>query len=68
MKTAKDKEEVRTLLDSLPDDVSMDEILRRIAVLQSIDCGLSDAQSGRVIPHATVVERLSQSKEGLSGR
>jgi predicted transcriptional regulator len=66
MKTA--KEEVRMLLESLPDDVSMDEILQRIEVLQSIERGLSDAQSGRVIPHATVVERLSQWKHGLSGR
>jgi predicted transcriptional regulator len=66
MKTV--KEEVRTLLDSLPDDVSLDEILRRIEVLQSIDSGLSDAQSGRVVPHATVVGRLSQWRLGLSGR
>lgn len=66
MKTA--KEEVRTLLDSLPENVSMDEILQRIEVLQSIECGLSNAESGRVVPHATVVERLSQWKQGLSGR
>ena len=66
MKTA--QEVVRMLLDSLPDDVSMDEILQRIAVLQSIEHGLSDAQSGRVIPHAAVLERLSRWKQGLSGR
>lgn len=53
------KEEVRALLESLPEDVSMEEILRKIEVLRSIERGLADAQSGQVLPHASVVARLT---------
>lgn len=66
MKTA--KEEVRSLLDSLPDDVSLDEILRGIEVLASIERGMADLRSGRLIPHSAVVARLTHWKHRSSGR
>ena len=41
------KEEVRRLLETLPDDVTWDELMHEIYVRQSIDAGLIDSQSGK---------------------
>lgn len=43
------KEEVRKILDQLPDDASLDDIQYHIYVRQKIEHGLKDAEEGRVV-------------------
>jgi len=52
------KETVRALLDRLPDDCTIDEVLYHLYVVQAVGEGVVDAQADRVIPHEQVAERL----------
>jgi hypothetical protein len=54
--TAKDT--VRALLDRLPNDCSLDDVLYHLYVVQAIDRGLADADAGRIIPHEQVAAEL----------
>jgi hypothetical protein len=54
------KKQVRELLDRLPDDCSLEDILYHLYVVQKIGDGLADADAGRVIPHEQVEEELRQ--------
>jgi predicted transcriptional regulator len=58
MPTAKD--EVRELLDQLPDDSSLDDIQYHIYVRQKIRNGLAAAGQGRVISQDEVEKRMSR--------
>jgi hypothetical protein len=52
------KETVRALLDRLPDDCSLDDVLYHLYVVQAIGEGLEDVAAGRVIPHDEVAAGL----------
>lgn len=52
------KEAVRALLDRLPDDCRVEEILYHLYVLQVIEQGQSDVAAGRVVPHEEVQTAL----------
>ena len=52
------KETVRALLDRLPDDCSLDDVLYHLYVIQSIEQGQTDSRSGRTLSHEQVVEKL----------
>ena len=52
------KQTVRELLDRLPDDCSLDDVLYHLYVVRSIQKGLADADVGRVVPHTEVAEAL----------
>jgi predicted transcriptional regulator len=54
----KAKDTVRALLDRLPDDCSLDEVLYHLYVVQAAGRGLADAQAGRTIPHEQVDAEL----------
>jgi hypothetical protein len=54
------KERVRDLLDRLPDDCSVDDVLYHLYVIQSIDRGMADVASGRTTPHDEVERELRQ--------
>lgn len=54
--TAKDT--VRALLDRLPNDCSLDDVLYHLYVVQAVDRGLADSEGGRVIPHEQVAAEL----------
>ncbi len=56
----KTKETVRTLLDRLPDDCSIDDVLYHLYVIQTIEQGQADARAGRTISHEQVAETLRQ--------
>jgi predicted transcriptional regulator len=58
MKTAKD--EVRALLDKLPDDASLNDIQYHIYVRQKIERGLEAIRKGNVIPQAEIEKRLAR--------
>jgi predicted transcriptional regulator len=52
------KDAVRALLDRLPDDCSLEDVLYHLYVKQKIDAGLADAEAGKPIPHEQVAEEL----------
>jgi predicted transcriptional regulator len=52
------KDTVRALLDRLPDDCGIEDILYHVYVLQAIARGQADAAAGRTIPHEEVEEEL----------
>ena len=54
--TAKDT--VRALLDRLPNDCSLDDVMYHLYVVQAVGRGLADDEAGRVIPHEQVAADL----------
>ena len=48
------KQAVRALLDRLPDDCSVEDVLYHLYVLQAVERGQEDAVAGRVISHEEV--------------
>ncbi len=58
META--KEEVRRILDSLPDNATLEDIQYRIYVRQSIAEGLRDVDEGRVVSQEEVERRMAR--------
>lgn len=52
------KDTVRALLDRLPDDCSLDDVLYHLYVVQAIERGLADSEAGRLIPHEQVVAEM----------
>ena len=58
MKTA--KEEVRDILDRLPDDASLEDIQYNIYVCQKVEKGEADMRAGRTLSQVQVEERFAQ--------
>jgi predicted transcriptional regulator len=54
------KEEVRKMLEYLPDDVSFEDIQYHICVREKIERGLKEIQEGRVLSQEDVEERMSK--------
>jgi predicted transcriptional regulator len=54
----KTKNTVRELLERLPDDCTLDDVLYHLYVLHSIENGLDDVENGGTIPHEQVAEEL----------
>ncbi len=52
------KRTVRELLDRLPDDCSLEDVLYHLYVVQAIEKGLADADAGRTLPHEEVAKAL----------
>ena len=58
META--KEEVRRILDLLPDDATLEDIQYRIYVRQVITAGLRDVEQGHVVSQDEVERRMTR--------
>jgi predicted transcriptional regulator len=54
------KEEVRKILDEIPDDASFEDIQYHIYVREKIDRGLEDIEQGRVLSQEEVERRMSK--------
>ena len=52
------KETVRALLDRLPNDCSLDDVMYHLYVVQAVGQGRADGEAGRVIPHEQVAADL----------
>ncbi len=52
------KETVRELLERLPDDCTLEEVLYHLYVLQKVERGVADAAAGRTISHEEVATEL----------
>jgi hypothetical protein len=53
-----DKEKIKELVDTQPDDASYDEILRELSFERMVERGLLDARSGRVISNDEMGKRI----------
>ena len=54
------KQATLDLVDRLDDDVSFEEIIYELYVLEKIQRGMNDAEQGRVVSHEEAKERLSR--------
>jgi hypothetical protein len=52
------KEQVRKLLDRLPDDCSLDDVLYHLYVVRKVERAVADVEAGRTVPHEEVAESL----------
>jgi predicted transcriptional regulator len=52
------KQTVRELLDRLPDNCSVEDVLYHLYVIQKVDAGIANAEAGRLIPHDAVVQEM----------
>jgi hypothetical protein len=58
MKSA--KEEVRKILEKMPDEASLEDIQYQIYVRQKIDRGLEDVEQGKTISQKEMEARMSK--------
>ena len=54
------KEQVKQLLEALPDDCTFEDIQYHLYVLDRIVQGEKDISEGRVIPHQEVKRRMAE--------
>ncbi len=54
------KEQVLKLVEDLPDDVTLDDILAEIYFKAQVDAGLKELDEGKGIPHKEVEKRMSK--------
>ncbi len=66
------KEQVRQLLDQLPDNATLHDIhcklnesLYSLYVREQISCGMKESREGKTTPHADIKERYSSGKGKL---
>ena len=52
------KATVRALLERLPDNCTIEDVLYHLYVLQEVELGRADAVAGRLIPHEQVADEL----------
>jgi len=52
------KEKVIEILDRLPDDCSLDDVLYHLYVVQSVARGKTEAKAGRTVSHDDVASEL----------
>lgn len=52
------KDTVRAVLDRLPDDCSMEDVLYHLYVVQTVARGREDVQAGRTLSQEQVAEEL----------
>ena len=54
------KEEVRRMLDQIPDDATFEDIQYHIYVQEKIERGLKDIQEGHLLSQEEVEQRMSK--------
>jgi hypothetical protein len=54
------KQVVRALLDKLPDDCTLEDVLYHLYVVQRVSQGLGEEEAGLLVPHEEVERELRQ--------
>lgn len=54
------KQEVQRVLDTLPEESSLEDIQYHLYVLQRIERGRQDVEAGRVIPNDEIERRMAR--------
>jgi predicted transcriptional regulator len=57
---ATEKENIIEMIKSLPNDVTMEDIMEAIYVRKKIEKGLKDSEEGRLYSHEEAKERLKR--------
>ncbi len=57
---AKIKQQVIQIIQSLPDDVTLDDIMAELYFKLQVDAGLKELDEGKGIPHEEVEKRMSK--------
>lgn len=57
------KQQVRAVLERLPDDCSLDDVLYHLYVLRAVERGRADVQAGRTLTHEEVERVINGSSE-----
>ncbi|PIV55257.1 hypothetical protein COY52_06685 [Candidatus Desantisbacteria bacterium CG_4_10_14_0_8_um_filter_48_22] len=57
---AKLKERVIKMIELLPDDVTVDQIMAELYFRLQVDAGLKELDEGKGIPHEKVEERMAK--------
>jgi predicted transcriptional regulator len=57
---ATEKETIIEMIKSLPNDVSMEDIIEAIYIRQKIEKGLKDSKEGKLYSHEEAKERLAK--------
>ena len=55
-----EKENIIEMIKTLPNDVSMEDIIEAIYVRQKIEKGLKDSEEGKLYTHEEAKQRLSK--------
>lgn len=62
MSTTTVRDEARRLVDQLPDDATWEDLLYQIYVRQSVEAGLEDCRTGRLVSVEELRRRLGLPK------
>ena len=54
------KEEIIRLVEKMPDDCTVEDIIYELYFKQKVDKGLQDIQNEDVVPHEEVVQRMEK--------
>jgi hypothetical protein len=54
------KEKAKRVIDSLPDDIAMDDVLHALYLHIKFDRGEREIRAGRGVPHAKAKQRLGK--------
>ena len=54
------KEQVIQMIQSLPEDITVDDIIAELYFKLQVDVGLKELDEGKRIPHEDVEKRMSQ--------
>jgi predicted transcriptional regulator len=63
MKTAKD--EIQSVLETMPDDASLEDVIGRIELKARLLHSIAQAERGELIPHEQVMGELDQWLQSL---
>jgi hypothetical protein len=62
------KEQVRNVLDRLPDDTTLEEVQHQLYIIQLLQSRVEKAERGDVIPHEEVKRRVEEWISGSIGQ
>lgn len=54
------KDQVKRMVDAMPDDVSVDDIIAELFFKLQVDAGLKELDEGKGIPHDRVKDRIAK--------
>ena len=57
---ASPKEQLRELIERLPDDCTVEDVQYHLYVQQKVERGLEDVRAGRVLSHEEVERRMAK--------
>ena len=57
---ATEKENILKMIQDLPDDISMEDIIEAIYIRKKIEKGLKDSNEGKLYTHEEAKERLAK--------